>query len=1083
MKSQVNYAYDSFGNAVQITIKDDNNRNTVINRSYGTVYINGFLTSQSTSVTDVNGQASTVTENMQYNLLTGAMTSYSDGKGNATSYQYDVLGRLKKATFADNSPINVTYDDVNNRVTAVDPTGLTTITQWDPLGRKTSEGISGSGTITYGYDAYVRNVWVQDALGHRTSFGYDAWGRLTQTVYPDGFVAGVAYDDVHLTVTPTDAESNQTRETYDRMKRLMKKEWLQAGGPVTLGSYTYDYASDLLTSTDGKQQTTTYTYDSLNRLTAVTDALAQTTSYTYNLASQLTHIHYADGNTLQKQYDEMGRLIRSIDPSGQAETYTYDANSNLIKQVDRNGNVQTNAYNNRNLLTSSQLGSEMITYSYDLAGRRVTMQDATGTTAYAYDPVTKRANSVTFPDGKSIAYQFDAQGNRTQMTDPFGHTTAYGYDSRNRLTGVGAAIGNWDETYTYQKDDLLAGVQQANGINWTYGYEGANLTSLIQRKGSTLVNSFGYGYDNNFNQINKTENGTTSTYTYDPLNRIATASPFQEQYSYDARGNRQTLQTGKLLDLSGANYTYDERNRLKQVTTEDGKTVSYRYNGDGMLYERTENGVTTRYYYDGTSMIAEGTVAGGTVALKARYIRGNGLAARVDALGSKQYYLTNGHGDVVGLADATGNVINQYTYDLWGGPLTTSETVGQPFRYSGEMWDSSANLQYLRARWYSPAMGRFISEDTYEGQIDNPLSLNLYTYVHNNPLTQIDPTGHMPFFPVSTYVCMVSKGDCQRQIEVEKAISEEFISDIKTLLNPDASIADKVLAGAGFIPYSKIIRGAKLFIRLTNGERYAQKAVDISGEAIEYAKNLPCNCFTAGTKVQTDKGETNVEDIKVGDRVLSKNEETGEIAYKEVTATFNHETDEIYKIYVGEQIIEATFNHPFWVQGKGWTFVKDLKVGDLLVQSDNNTLKIDIIEKEKKQVKVYNMTVDGFHTYFVSDLSIWVHNTDCGFILSKNNIEHFKKHIASEFANQVGYLSDKQLESKLAKNSFFNPNWSKDDVIIGVQNGVNEAIENGVSNGYYYYQYRGETISIFMKDGNFDTAFGLHKLTPADFGR
>lgn len=64
----------------------------------------------------------------------------------------------------------------------------------------------------------------------------------------------------------------------------------------------------------------------------------------------------------------------------------------------------------------------------------------------------------------------------------------------------------------------------------------------------------------------------------------------------------------------------------------------------------------------------------------------------------------------------------------------------------------------------------------------------------------------------------------------------------------------------------------------------------------------------------------NIEDIQVGDKVLSKNEETGEVAYKGVTATFNHETDEIYKIYVGDQVIESTFNHPFYVKGKGWTF-------------------------------------------------------------------------------------------------------------------------------------------------------------------
>ncbi|MCA1291740.1 HINT domain-containing protein [Paenibacillus sp. alder61] len=111
-------------------------------------------------------------------------------------------------------------------------------------------------------------------------------------------------------------------------------------------------------------------------------------------------------------------------------------------------------------------------------------------------------------------------------------------------------------------------------------------------------------------------------------------------------------------------------------------------------------------------------------------------------------------------------------------------------------------------------------------------------------------------------------------------------------------------------------------------------------------KRLGCNCFTAGTKVFTDEGEKNIEGIEVGDMVLSKNEDTGEQAYKEVTATFNHETDEIYNIHVGGQTIESTFNHPFYVKDKGWTFVKDLKVGDLLVQSDGNTLEIESIELE-----------------------------------------------------------------------------------------------------------------------------------------
>ncbi|WP_258530763.1 HINT domain-containing protein [Paenibacillus taichungensis] len=115
--------------------------------------------------------------------------------------------------------------------------------------------------------------------------------------------------------------------------------------------------------------------------------------------------------------------------------------------------------------------------------------------------------------------------------------------------------------------------------------------------------------------------------------------------------------------------------------------------------------------------------------------------------------------------------------------------------------------------------------------------------------------------------------------------------------------------------------------------------------------------------------------FEVGDMVFSKDDTTGQKAYKEVTATFNHETDEVYKVYVGNHVIESTYNHSFWVEGKGWQYVKDLKVADLFVQSDGNTLRMDHIKLLHKQVRVYNMTLDDFHTFFVSGLSIWVHNT------------------------------------------------------------------------------------------------------------
>ncbi len=236
----------------------------------------------------------------------------------------------------------------------------------------------------------------------------------------------------------------------------------------------------------------------------------------------------------------------------------------------------------------------------------------------------------------------------------------------------------------------------------------------------------------------------TDTFTYDPLNRIATSETdgITGTYTYNRRGDRTAFGPTPYVAEDEASYTYDDRDRLTGVTTQ-GETVTYRYNGDNLLYERTAQGETTRYYYDGDQVIAEATVVDGVPQLKTRYIRGQGLVANEDAAGDKAYYLQNGHGDVIELRDRTGNTrLNQYAYDIWGNPTVVQENVHNVFRYSGEMWDTATKLQYLRARWYDPRDGRFLNEDTFEGQIDNPLSLNLYTYVYNNPLTNIDPTGH-----------------------------------------------------------------------------------------------------------------------------------------------------------------------------------------------------------------------------------------------------------------------------------------------------------------------------------------------------
>jgi len=135
-------------------------------------------------------------------------------------------------------------------------------------------------------------------------------------------------------------------------------------------------------------------------------------------------------------------------------------------------------------------------------------------------------------------------------------------------------------------------------------------------------------------------------------------------------------------------------------------------------------------------------------------------------------------------------------------------------------------------------------------------------------------------------------------------------------------------------------------------------------------------CFSAGTNVKTDEGYKTIEDIKVGDMVQTKDEETGEVGYHPVEELFQRETEETYQVTVKGTTITTTEEHPFWITGKGWVEAKDLKEGDKLQDPDGKEYPIEKIEIKNERTTVYNFRVQGVHNYFVTELQIWTHN--CG---------------------------------------------------------------------------------------------------------
>ncbi len=210
----------------------------------------------------------------------------------------------------------------------------------------------------------------------------------------------------------------------------------------------------------------------------------------------------------------------------------------------------------------------------------------------------------------------------------------------------------------------------------------------------------------------------------------------------------------------------------------------------------------------------------------------------------------------------------------------------------------------------------------------------MYTYVENNPLKYIDPSGHFKLFNFDFnmsnermqslivearmdngnaryWALRSSLGTMYKDIIRDQNNNQfQFLFDVASMQSPYKELNNLDNA---------VWAGEELLGIWDAYKRNITVEVIASFATRGMARNLKfmCNCFSAGTKVITDEGEKNIEDIEVGDKVLSKNEETGEQDYKEVTALHRNEKDTTYKLSVGNQIIETTDNHPFWVEGKG----------------------------------------------------------------------------------------------------------------------------------------------------------------------
>lgn len=239
-------------------------------------------------------------------------------------------------------------------------------------------------------------------------------------------------------------------------------------------------------------------------------------------------------------------------------------------------------------------------------------------------------------------------------------------------------------------------------------------------------------YDNNGNQVSKTIG------KFRPLN--TGNKTIEDMVDFNLIIRKGSSYGTGVSEISL--YSYDHYNRLIVFKDED-TTASYQYNAQGYRTRKTINGTMTNYLYEADKVILE---TGADNKTKAVQVYGSALLSRkVTASSGTQsyYYLYNAHGDVTALIEAAGAIVATYDYDAFGTLLSKTGGANSYIMYAGYQKDDENGLYYLNARYYDSVTARFISEDTYTGEKNDPLSLNLYTYCVNNPIIYDDPTGHI----------------------------------------------------------------------------------------------------------------------------------------------------------------------------------------------------------------------------------------------------------------------------------------------------------------------------------------------------
>ena len=793
----VTYTYNALGKISSITEpSDDSIAGNVITKKYalnGNVAyeINSLGTEtlysydeagRNTAITIRNDSATPLTTSMKYDL-SGNVVKEIDGNGNAKVYTYDLLNRKTSET-VNNKTTQFGYDENGNNTSMTDWRGNTSTRVYDALDRLVKVyDVYGKLISEKTYNANNTQISDKDALGAITQYQYDKDNRLIATIDALNHSTQKAYDAVGNVISETDPNGNVKTFAYDKLNNLISVTQTVNGANENT-SYTYDNCGNILTQTDAKGNITKFEYNAANLISkkifhgGESDETKQE-SYTYYADGTMATKTDRNGVIISYTYDIVNRPVQTVAGS-KTVTNSYDAAGNKLSVTDSIGSTIRTYDAEGRVLTKGQPNIGTFTYTYDvitdvpegeydeisvnpanLTNKKVF--DKAGRLHFVYDGNDLAATytyydngalqKVVYGNGASEEYTYFADGNLQTLINKNAEGTVtdqytYAYDSNGNQTS---------------KTEIIASVNKGT-TNYSYN-ELDQLMRVVEPSGKTTD----YSYDKAGNRVSEiiTDNGTTTStvYTYDELNRLLkTVTTYEDavityDYQYDYNGNlysktkstqgsNSTLEKIVGMTFAGETengvsqyvefYEYDEFNQLVKLM--NGASVNaYAYNGEGMRVAKTVGDATTLYGYEYDKPVVESDGTNFT----AVNLYGTNLISRT-AENQTLYYQFNGHADVIGLIDEDGVLVASYYYDAFGVPTVTSGDIENPFRYGGYLYDEETGLYYIKSRFYDASIARFIQEDIYAGKYSDPLSLNLYTYVLNNPLRYLDPTGMIP---------------------------------------------------------------------------------------------------------------------------------------------------------------------------------------------------------------------------------------------------------------------------------------------------------------------------------------------------